>query len=59
MKTPKQTIQKIFQAKQERRRHLAKLPIEEKIKILVQLQKIAAPILATRGIKKQPWKINN
>ena len=51
------TVEAIFQAKERRRRELAKLTIEEKIKILVELQKIACPILSTRGIKRTPWVI--
>jgi len=51
------TIDALFQAKQKRRRELAKLSIEEKVKILVKLQQIASPILLARGLKKKPWKI--
>lgn len=50
-------IEKIFQSKQRRRRALAKLPVSEKVKILVSLQKIASPLLAARGIHKIPWRI--
>ncbi|MBI5299870.1 MAG: hypothetical protein HY877_06220 [Deltaproteobacteria bacterium] len=57
MKRNKKTIQNIFQAKKQRRRELANLPIEEKVKILVQLQKIAIPILSARGLKKKSWKL--
>lgn len=57
MEKPKEQLKRIFEAKEKRRRDLASLPIEEKIKILVQLQKIASPILAIRGVKKNPWAI--
>ncbi len=37
---------------------LARLPIEKKIQILIQLQKIASGILSqTRGIRHAPWDI--
>jgi hypothetical protein len=57
LKTNKKTIDTIFEAKQKRREYLAKLPIEEKIKILVELQKMAVPILKARGLKRNPWRL--
>ena len=57
MKDNKVEVAKIFAAKRRRRQELAKLPVEEKVKILVQLQKIAIPILAQRGIKHKPWVV--
>lgn len=36
-------------AKKERRLELARLPYAEKVKILIELQTIAAPILRARG----------
>jgi len=53
-----ETVEAIFRHKRERRRALASLPIEEKIRILVRLQEIAGEISwAARGIKRQPWKM--
>ena len=50
--------EKLFQVKQRRRRELAKLPFERKIRILIELQKIADDIRATlRGIKRRSWDI--
>lgn len=46
-----EVLEKILKAKQERRKELARLPIEEKIKILVEMQKIAS------NIKKNPNRI--
>ena len=43
--------------KEMHRRTLRELPFPEKVKIVVQLQKIAAPALRNRGIHVQPWKI--
>lgn len=57
MKRNKKTVEDLFRAKEERRRSLAKLPIEEKIKILVRMQKLAAPLLLARGLSRKPWKI--
>lgn len=53
----KKEVDKIFEAKRQRRKELAKLPVTEKVRILVQLQNIASPILIARGIKKKPWII--
>ncbi|MCB1214764.1 MAG: hypothetical protein KDK66_04735 [Deltaproteobacteria bacterium] len=50
-------IEDLFKAKEARRKELAKLPIEEKVRILVKLQKLAIPILKSRGIKKEAWKL--
>jgi len=48
----------LFRAKQRRRRELAKLPLERKIRILVNLQKMANEIRATvGGIKRRSWDI--
>jgi hypothetical protein len=52
-------IQKIFKAKEQFHKDRAKLPIEEKIKILVELQKLAIDIpTASRVSKfKMVWRI--
>ncbi len=43
--------------KEEHRRILRDLPFPEKVKIVVQLQKIAAPAMKNRGINVCPWKL--
>ena len=48
-------VQKIFKAKKARRKELASLPIEEKFKILIELQKITSPIFRSRGLERKPW----
>ncbi len=48
-------IADLFEAKEARRRRLAGLPIEEKVLIVIELQKIAAPVLQSRGIKTRVW----
>jgi hypothetical protein len=50
-------ILKLIKSKKNRRKKLANLPIEEKFKILHQMQKLVAPILKSRGIFKEPWII--
>jgi hypothetical protein len=50
-------LERIWAAKEARRRRLARLPIEEKIAILVRLQELAAPILAQRGKVVRVWRL--
>ena len=52
-------IEKIFRAKEEFHKDRAKLPIEEKIKILVELQKLAIDIPTTSKENRfrMVWKI--
>jgi len=49
-------VKKIFWAKAERRRELAQLPFEEKIRIVVRLQKIAAAI--RKSSKRKIWRLD-
>ena len=48
-------VARIFTAKQERRRDLARLPYPEKVQAVIELQKLAATILRTRGKIVKPW----
>ena len=51
-------IKKLFRAKELYHRECAKIPFEEKIKILVELQKMANEIKSSTGRKKEKnWKI--
>ena len=43
--------------KEQLRQNLRNLSFPEKVKIVVQLQKIAAPTMRARGIDVRPWKI--
>ena len=52
-------IEEIFEKKRARRMLLAKLPIEEKVKILIKLQKIAEPLLKDRGQNVIAWNIDD
>ena len=42
-------IARLIAAKQRRRHKLAALPFPEKVRIVVQLQQMAAPVLRARG----------
>ena len=50
-------IENLFKAKELYHKQLAKIPFEEKIKILVQLQKIAHNIGRVSKKKQRVWKI--
>jgi len=50
--------EELFRAKQRRRRKLAQLPFERKIRILADLQKMASEIRARMGgVKRRPWDL--
>lgn len=52
-----QGVKEMSRAKMERRRQLAKLPFEEKIPILLRLQRIAVEISRAGGRNRhQVWK---
>jgi hypothetical protein len=48
-------VAKIFAAKEQRRHTLARLPFPEKVRVVMQLQEIAATILRARGKIVKPW----
>jgi len=48
----------LFEAKQRRRLALAGLSFPEKIRRVVQLQKIAAPLWRQRGLNPRVWLID-
>ncbi|MCX5895490.1 MAG: hypothetical protein NTZ51_06640 [Proteobacteria bacterium] len=61
MATPEQItpeIARLFFAKNERRKRLAALPYPEKVQAVVQLQRMAVPILKDRDKRARIWKIN-
>jgi len=53
-----QAFEKAIAAKNARRKRLAQLPIHKKIEIVVQLQKLAAPLLRAQGRRAVVWGIN-
>ncbi|MFZ1320715.1 MAG: hypothetical protein WAT71_04090 [Ignavibacteria bacterium] len=50
-------IENIFKSKKDYHKDKSKLPIEEKIKILVKLQKMAIKANPVKNSNKQVWKI--
>jgi hypothetical protein len=50
-------ILRLFAAKEARRQRLARLPYAEKVKLVVQLQKMAAPLLRQRGRQVRVWRL--
>jgi hypothetical protein len=43
-------------SKQQRRHLLAQMPVDQKLRAVVKLQEMAAPILKKRGISRPIWK---
>lgn len=55
-----QEAERIFEAKREWHRRQAQLPLKEKVRILLQMQRDDYPILKRRGVLKsweKPWNI--
>jgi len=50
-------IARLIAAKETRRRKLAALPFPEKVRIVIRLQQIAAPILRARGRPAKVWQV--
>ncbi len=46
---------RLFRAKDERRKALSRLPYPEKVRAVIKLQEMAAPILRARGKIVRPW----
>ena len=49
-------VARIFAAKHQRRQDLARLPFPEKVQAVIELQKLAATILRTRGKLVRLWE---
>jgi hypothetical protein len=54
----KPEIARLFAAKEARRHKLAALPFPEKVRVVVRLQEMAAPVLRARGRKVRVWTID-
>jgi hypothetical protein len=52
-------IAKLIAAKEQRRRELAALSFPEKVRVVVQLQKMAAPLLRARGRPVRVWALDD
>jgi hypothetical protein len=50
-------IAKLFRAKEQRRVRLAGLPFHEKVRAVVQMQRMAAPLLRSRGKQVRIWEL--
>jgi hypothetical protein len=50
-------IEKLFRAKEQRRVRLAAMPFHEKVRAVVQMQKMAAPLLRDGGIQVRIWEL--
>ena len=53
----KPEIEKLFRAKEQRRAKLAALPFHEKVRVVVQMQQMAAPVLRARGKQVRVWEL--
>lgn len=51
-------IARLVAAKELRRRRLAALPFPDKVRVVVQLQHMTAPILRARGRSVRVWQID-
>lgn len=49
-------VARLFAAKAARRKALSGLPFEEKVRAVIKLQEMAAPILRTRGQAVCVWE---
>jgi hypothetical protein len=52
-------IEKLFRAKEQRRARLAAMPFHEKVRAVVQMQKMAAPLWRGRGIQVRIWELES
>ena len=55
METLTPEIARLIAAKERRRRKLAALPFAEKVRLVIKLQQMAAPILKARGRSVKVW----
>jgi len=55
----KPEIARLFAAKEARRHKLATLPFPEKVRAVVRLQEMVAPVLRARGRKVRVWMLDN
>jgi len=50
-------VERLLAAKKARRRQLAALPFPEKVRVVVQLQRMAVPLLRARGRAVRVWNL--
>jgi hypothetical protein len=51
-------IARLITAKEQRRYKLAALPFAEKVRLVVQLQQMVAPVLRARGRSLAVWRLD-
>ena len=51
-------IDRLFAAKERRRQKLAALPFVEKVRAVVRMQEMAAPLLRARGRQVRVWALH-
>lgn len=51
-------IARLIAAKEQRRRKLAALPFPEKVRIVIRMQEMAAPVLRARGLPAPVWQMD-
>jgi hypothetical protein len=57
METLTPEIARLIAAKERRRRKLAALPFAEKVRLVIKLQQMAAPVLKARGRSVKVWPL--
>ena len=55
----KPEVARLFAAKEARRHELAALPFPEKVRAVVRLQQMAAPLLRARGQFVRVWPVDD
>ena len=54
----KPEIVRLFDAQENRRKQLAALPFPEKVRMVIQMQQMVAPILRARGRAIRIWHVD-
>ena len=57
MNTLRPEVARLLAAKEERRRTLARLTFPDKVRVVVRLQRMVAPVLRARGRQVRVWNI--
>ena len=57
METWRPEVARLLTAKEDRRRMLAGLPFPDKVRAVVRLQRMVAPVLRARGREVRVWNI--
>ncbi len=51
-------IDRLFKAHEQRRQRLADLPFPQKVRLVIQMQRLVEPILRARGRPIRIWRID-